>query len=266
MRANFPRYLVARAKVAFGRGMAAITDVFFLRPFRPLRLVRIGTEYGGWYCCGDLLGPGKSAMCCGAGEDVSFDVALNSKWGMRTLCVDPTPRSISHVESLIAASRDGRRVPIEAGPMHYDLLGFREADFAFVDCAVWSSDGCIELFAPQDPAHVSYSAVNLQHTAETIRVRSRSISSLLEEYGIVQLALLKLDIEGAEYEVLRSLIEGRARPDQLLVEFDQINQPQSIFFWVELYRILRALRDAGYRLVRRERANYSFVHSSMLER
>jgi len=266
MSSKFPAYLKARAKLAFGRGMAAFADAVFLRPFRPLRLVRIGTDYGGWYCCGDLLGPGRAAMCCGAGEDVSFDVALNSKWGMRIVCVDPTPRSISHVRSLMAAGRNGQSMPIEAGPSSYDLTGFRESDFMFVDCAVWSSDGSLELFAPRNPAHVSYSAVNLQHTSETIRVRSRTIGSLLDEFGIARLALLKLDIEGAEYEVLRSMIDEGALPEQLLVEFDQINQPLSVFFWIELYGVLRALREAGYRLVHRERANYSFVLSSALER
>jgi FkbM family methyltransferase len=266
MSTDLATYLKARLKLAFGRGMAAFGDTAFLRTLPSLRLVRIGTEYGGWYCCGDLLGPGKVAMCCGAGEDVSFDVALNSKCGMRILCVDPTPRSVSHVGSLLAAVRNGGAMPIEAGPSSYDLTGFRESDFTFVDCAVWSSDGYLELFAPKDPAHVSYSAVNLQHTSETIRVRSRTMGSLLDEFGIARLALLKLDIEGAEYEVLRSMIRMRALPEQLLVEFDQINQPLSMFFWIELYGILRALREAGYRLVHRERANYSFVLASALER
>ena len=55
-------------------------------------------------------------------------------------------------------------------------------------------------------------------------------------------------------------------PDQLLVEFDQINQPLSPLFWVELLRVLRMIRDAGYRLVHRERANYVFVHLAALER
>jgi FkbM family methyltransferase len=260
-------YLKARMKLAFGRSMAALADPVFLRRLLPVRrLVRIGTDYGGWYCCGDLLAPGEAAMCCGAGEDVSFDVALNSKRGMRILCVDPTPRSIRHVRSLVAAAREGRCMTIEAGPSIYDLAGFRESDFTFVDCAVWSSDGYLELFAPENPAHVSYSAVNLQHTSESIRVRCKTIRSLLDEFGITRLALLKLDIEGAEYAVLRSMIDEGVLPEQLLVEFDQINQPLSVFFWFELYRVLKALREAGYRLVHRERANYSFVLASALER
>jgi FkbM family methyltransferase len=144
---------------------------------------------------------------------------------MRIVCVDPTPRSVRHVASLLAASRDGRPALIEAGPSHYQLAGFREEDFAFVERAVWSHDGTLELFAPKDPAHVSYSALNLQHTADAIEVRASSVESIMKEFGVTRLALLKLDVEGAEYEVLRAMLAAGIRPEQLLVEFDQVNQP-----------------------------------------
>jgi FkbM family methyltransferase len=259
-------YLMRRLKVAFGRAMATLIDVAFLRRQPALQLVRIGTDYGGWYCCPARLGPGRTAMCCGAGEDISFDVALNAKWGMRTICVDPTPRSIRHVESFLARNRDGLPVPIETGPLSYETTGFREADFTFVARAVWSTDGVLDLFAPKDPAHVSYSALNLQRTSESIQVRASTVGSILGELGVVRLSLLKLDIEGAEYEVLRSVLAAGIFPEQLLVEFDQVNQPLTLLFWVELLRVLRALRDAGYRLVHRERANYVFVHLPASER
>jgi FkbM family methyltransferase len=245
--------------MAFGRTMAGLGDIAFLRSDRNLQLVRIGTDYGGWYCDRSLLIPGATAMCCGAGEDVSFDVALNAKWGMQIVCVDPTPRSVRHVMSLLAASREGRPALIEAGPLYYEMTGFREEYFTFVERAVWSEDGTLDLFAPKDPAHVSYSAVNLQHTADTIQVRSSSVDSIMKELKIARLTLLKLDIEGAEYEVLRAMLVAGIRPDQLLVEFDQVNQPLSPLFWLELVRTLWALRKAGYCLVHRERANYSFV-------
>jgi FkbM family methyltransferase len=259
-------YLLPRLRRAFGRTVAAVADIAFLRRDPGLQLVRIGTDYGGWYCCRALLAPGGTAMCCGAGEDISFDVALNARWGMHTICVDPTPRAIVHVESLLAANREGRPMLIEAGPLHYDMSGFRPADFTFVARAVWSSDGALELFAPRDPAHVSYSALNLQHTSNKIRVPSSTVASLANELGVTHLTLLKLDIEGAEYEVLRSMLTAGIRPDQLLVEFDQINQPLTPLFWVELVRTISGLRAAGYRLVLREHANYLFVLGSALPR
>jgi len=252
-------YLIPRLKLSYGHTMAAFTDIAFLRRDPTLALVRLGTSYGGWYCCQELLGPGLTAMCCGAGEDVSFDVALNARCGMKIICVDPTPRAIHHVQALLAASGEGRPMHIEAGPSTYDISGFRPSDFILVPRAVWSKDGSVVLFAPRNPAHVSYSALNLQHTSEKIEVRASTIGSLLSEFDVKSLALLKVDIEGAEYEVLRAMLSAGIRPGQLLVEFDQVNQPLTPLFWTELVRILRELREAGYQLVHRERANYLFV-------
>ena len=259
-------YFVPRIKLAFGRAMAALGDCWFLRRDRDLQLIRIGTDYGGWYCCRALLRPGGTALCCGAGEDVSFDISLNANWQMRIICVDPTPRSVRHVTSLLAAARDGRPMLIEAGPLSYDLTGFRESDFTFLSRAAWSHDGSLELFAPKDPAHVSYSALNLQRTTEKLQVRASTVASILQELGVARLSLLKLDIEGAEYEVLRAMLADGVLPEQLLVEFDQVNQPLTPLFWVELMRAIRALRSAGYRLVHRERANYTFALRSAINR
>ena len=259
-------YPVARLKLAYGRAMAAIADVAFQQRDHGLKLVRIGTHYGGWYCVPALLAPGRVAMCCGAGEDISFDVALNATWGMRIICVDPTPRSIGHVAALLGASREGSPMLIEAGPLKYEISGFRPESFSFVARAVWSADGMLDLFAPQDPAHVSYSALNLQHTSARIQVQARTVGTLLRECNVERLDLLKLDIEGAEHEVLRSMLGAGIRPAQLLVEFDQVNQPLTVFFWVELLRMLGQLKLAGYRLVHRERANFVFVLRGAVER
>lgn len=257
-------YLIPRAKMAFGRSIAALATVLYRKPYDLSQLVRIGTAYGGWYCDRRLLGAGRTAVCCGAGEDISFDVALNGSWDMQVLCVDPTPRAIRHVEALLAAHAGRRRMPIEAGPLYYDLKDFRPAAFSFVPRAVWSTDGVLDLYAPRDPSFVSYSALNLQRTSERIQVQACTLESLVREFGITpRPALLKLDIEGAEHQVLRAMLRTQIRPEQLLVEFDQVNQPLGPFFWIELLQTIRQLRSAGYDLVFREHSNFVFVHRSM---
>src|SRR5262252_1883262 len=64
-------YLVPRLKLAYGRSLAALATALYRRPYDLTQLVRIGTAYGGWYCDRRLLGAGKTALCCGAGEDIS---------------------------------------------------------------------------------------------------------------------------------------------------------------------------------------------------
>ena len=54
---------------------------------------------------------------------------------------------------------------------------------------------------------------------DAIEVPAFCLSSVAEMLGHTQIDLLKIDIEGAEYEVLEGLLESPIKPGQLLVEF-----------------------------------------------
>ena len=227
-------------------------------------LERLGTRYGGWWYCPQLVGPRRVALCAGAGEDVSFDVGLNARHGMRVLCVDPTPRAVTHVAGLLEAAAGGRAYAVEGGPERYDLGGFEPGRFEPVAAALWNEDGKLRLYAPQDPSHVSHSALNLQHTSQFIEVPARRVRTLLAERGVSELALFKLDIEGAEYAVLDDLLASGLRPAQLLVEFDELHSPLSPLALTRVGRRIRTLREAGYSLVETEGANFVFVRRDAL--
>ena len=253
-------YVIRRLQLAYGR-LVARWLWWRLGRRVPGGIEKIGTDYGGWHCLPGAFTPGMVALCAGAGEDVSFDVLLNARHGLRVLCVDPTPRAVAHVRGLLAAAARGATVPVEGGPANYALGGFDAARFEFLPVALWSSDGGLRLYAPRDPAHVSHSAANLQHTTEFIEVPAVRIDTVLAERGIAELALLKLEIEGAEYAVLDALLAGSLRPAQLLVEFDELNAPQSPAVGARVGRRVRALLAAGYRLARVADANFLFVHA-----
>jgi len=224
------------------------------------RLDRLGTNYGGWYCCPDLLQPGQTALCIGAGDDVSFDIALNGQLGLKVICADPTPRAVEHVKGILNGHASRKPVRIGSGPMTYELSDFDPARFTFVPVAVWSADGQLRLFAPRDPTHVSHSVLNLQRTAGWIDVKAQRISSIVEDFRVGNIQLLKLDIEGAEYEVLDDLLAGAIRPKQILVEFDEILNPLSLFFFLRIRRRICDLLAAGYQLASVERANFLFLY------
>ena len=44
----------------------------------------------------------------------------------------------------------------------------------------------------------------------------------MEDHGIENLPLLKIDIEGAEIEVIEKMVDDKIFPDQLLVEYDEL--------------------------------------------
>ncbi len=52
-----------------------------------------------------------------------------------------------------------------------------------------------------------------------IKVPAKSISSIMATFGHDSVDIIKLDIEGAEYEVLEDLLSDKIGPRHLLVEF-----------------------------------------------
>jgi hypothetical protein len=68
------------------------------------------------------------------------------------------------------------------------------------------------------------------------------------ELGHSRVDLLKLDIEGAEYEVLIDLAKGSIRPLVLCIEFERLGLREN-------YRALHALAQCGYRVVCVEKRN-----------
>jgi len=52
-----------------------------------------------------------------------------------------------------------------------------------------------------------------------IEVPAFCLSTIVTRLGHTQIDLLKMDIEGAEYEVLDGLLDSPIKPAQLLVEF-----------------------------------------------
>jgi FkbM family methyltransferase len=191
--------------------------------------VRLGSDYGGWWIPERLLdGPGV-AYCAGAGEDITFDMALlDLGFVVRTL--DPTPRAVAHIRSLEITSDS----------------------FSFLPVALWSEDTTLTLYAPSDPTHVSHSALNLQHTAESLDVVAISLPTAMRRCGDEWIDLLKMDIEGAEVAVIPSIGELAHPPMALCIEFDAARP------YRRLLNLAATLRAQGYRTVRCDGRNVLF--------
>ncbi|HEX4392055.1 MAG TPA: hypothetical protein VH084_11015 [Mycobacterium sp.] len=78
-------------------------------PSKPADLVRLGTDLCGWRLPEFILRPGAVAFCVGAGEDISFDLALRDR-EMRVVTIDPTP--VSYVEAVGPQSDRFAFVPV----------------------------------------------------------------------------------------------------------------------------------------------------------
>lgn len=203
----------------------------FLALLRPngSDLVRLGSEHAGWWVPEAALVPGAVAYCAGAGEDVTFDLALLDR-GLNVTTFDPTPRAIAYVEELDVGSA-----------------------FRFVPVGWWDEEAELRFYAPRDPSHVSHSALNLQRTDSYFTAHVNTPAALAGELNDRKVDIVKMDIEGAETRVIRSILAHGPKARVLLVEFDQ---PQP---FGGILRAARALRAHGYRAAKVEGWNVTFV-------
>ena len=156
---------------------------------------------GGWWFTPKGLGPDSVVYSLGVGDDIEFDISLIDKYGVRVHAFDPTPSSIDML--------DGRDLPQQ---------------FEFHPWAVTATDGSLT-FYPRlkkdgTKSDVMYTMIAEDETREdAIEVPAYSLSTISEKLGHQQIDLMKMDIEGAEYEVLDGLLASPVKPTQLLVEF-----------------------------------------------
>jgi FkbM family methyltransferase len=191
-------------------------------PLRPRPgLERLGSDYGGWTVPTGMIDSSWVCLCAGAGIDVTFDLALVERFGATVITVDPTDESREHVERV--------------DPEHR---------LRFVHAALWSADGELDMFVAADPTHKTLSSDDLQRTGRSVRVPARGLA------GFGRVDLLKLDIEGAEYEVLEHV-----GPDVrvLCVEMHPTRGLRAAA------RAFRRLRASGFELVARHGADFTFV-------
>lgn len=230
----------------------------------PLR--RMGTEYGGWTFVDSPDLYQSTVLSCGLGEDASFDVEFARRYGARVILMDPTPRAVAHYQSISGRFGKPRSKGYSGAGREsadsYDLEGVSRDKLLMVEKALWNAGGRLKFFAPQDPTHVSHSLVNFQNgyrdSGASIEVAATTIDEVIREFDVPAFSLVKLDIEGAEIEVLEDMMKKHVRPRQLLIEYDELLAPSK--------RAKRRVENAhrrllahGYVLAYKEATNFSYV-------
>lgn len=221
-----------------------------------LPIAYLGTPYGGWAFQFKSHMVGGVAVCAGAGCDISFEVELARRLHMTVIIVDPTPIAKDHVkEVLLGRDRDVAHLPLVGAyqrPSSYQLDAASRDRILFEDVALSDEDGHIYLYRQDSsgrPADPSLSSKRRRGASgRSLLVESRSLQSLIELHQIDRLDILKLDIEGAEYDVIESLRGISILPRQVLVEFDDLLYP-SRASRTRVRDSLRHLERLGYELV-----------------
>ncbi len=222
----------ARAASVSIRIRVALTlyPLLYRRDRSNLELVRIGTDYGGWWIPAGLLDASSLCYCAGVGTDISFDTGLIERYGCSVWGIDPTPRSIEWVAKLRPDSR-----------------------FTMIPVGVGGASQIHRFYAPPNHDHVSHSLKNLRRTSDYFEARVLSLSDIMQLLGHDRIDLVKLDVEGAEHDALSRLLQDGIRPRVICVEFDQ-PEPYS---WG--LRTTKSLRKVGYQLIKVDGLNLTFT-------
>ena len=181
----------------------------------------IGLAYGGWALPTEQMQPGWTAYCVGAGGDVSTDLQLRSRWQMTVRCIEPVQVYCDHARQ-------------QAGD---------DPDYTVRQAAVTTTDGPISMKVNPHPGAQSVSAAGLYLGEQAVEVDGRTLPTLMAEFGDDRIDLLKLDIEGAEYDVLPTL---DLRALGVRVFATQLHHNGGIR---RARALLTLLEDQGYRLV-----------------
>jgi len=156
----------------------------------------IGNDYGGFYVNLDALNKDSIIYSFGIGEDISFDKGIIRETGATVYGFDPTPKSIKWVEKN------------------------KVAGFEFMDYGIGVKDGFSKLYLPKNPEHVSGSVVETTSISkEYVKINLKTLGTIMKELGHQKIDVLKMDIEGLEYEVLTKILNEEMRINQILVEF-----------------------------------------------
>lgn len=215
-----------------------VLPILFRPNDRGLRLETLGSGDGAWIVPVEAITTEWVCYCVGVGVDATFDLALAERFGCQVYSFDPTPRSISYV----------------------DKLGERGRRLTFLPVGVWKENTQLAFFAPRGAKHVSHSVFDLHATQRTFLADCKTLRTLMRELGHERIDLLKLDIEGAWYDVVASGLSDDVKPTVLCVEFDS---PVTL---ARALRTARRLRTAGFVLASRRRDNYLFIHKRLLAR
>jgi FkbM family methyltransferase len=185
-----------------------------------------------WTFCDTGLNAASAVLCAGAGNDISFEKCLVERYRCKVVLLDPSPTGVATVQ----------REKLAAGQLQ------------FIPKGLAGRDGKLSFQNPADPAEGSFqrsdSAANWQFDC-------KSLATLMAELNWTRIELLKMDIEGSEYEVIHEMLVKRLDVRQLCVEFHY--GPEFQHSRSEMIQTIFTLKKAGYDLVHHTCRDHTFL-------
>ncbi len=207
-----------------GRKVLLGRDFYQFRQVQRNRL-KLGNRFADWTFCPDIIDETSVIYSFGVGEDISFDLQLMNRFNLHIHAFDPSPNSIEWIRA--------QELPQE---------------FHFYPIGLSARDGSISFSEPSDPGLSSLRMTDLASGQAALKTHSlpvNRLTTIMEKLGHNRLDILKMDIEGAEYEVVEDLLGSDIQVSQILIEF---HHRFSYIGTAKTRRAIQQLNKAGFKI------------------
>jgi len=194
----------------------------FLAPQIQRATLTFGNPGAAWTFCPESLSESGIVYSLGVGEEISFDRELIHRFRAAVHAFDPTPRSAAWLRT--------QTLPDQ---------------FVFHPYGVAAQDGLRRFIPPRNRRHVSHTLLERDSPWDAIEVPVQRLATIMQTLGHSRIDLLKMDIEGAEYEVVGDLLDSGIAVEQLLIEFHHRWPEVGI---ARTKNAIDRLNHAGYRI------------------
>jgi FkbM family methyltransferase len=186
---------------------------------------RVGDAHSGWVI--NVNPPPQTAYCAGVGQGMTLELELARMMQKPVLVFDPSPTGINTV-----SKSDARN-------LHFFPVGLA------------ANAGWVKFSLPKVAGEGSYSVI--QDGLDTVCFECYNLSTIMSRNGDLCIDLLKMDIEGFEYDIVNQFLDQKVPVRQLCVEFHAWLGPN------QTLKTIARLYKAGYRIIHKHRGDYTFL-------
>jgi FkbM family methyltransferase len=199
----------------------------------------------GWAVWPDPIGENSVVYSFGVGDNVGWDLEMIRRFGVKIHAFDPTPASIEWVAQ--------RQFPPQ---------------FVFHDYGISDFDGWLDFYPPRRSGSTHFSQERrgtLFDRRPPYKGQVHRLETIMHELGHHRIDVLKLDVEGSEFEAIPDLVASGIEVDQLLIEIHYQFRSRSFQQGLDL---IGQLKDYGMHCLHVSRRGYefSFVRQELMER
>ena len=224
---------------------------------------RLGTNYGGWFVPKEMvLNESSIVYSGGVGEDMSFDLSLQSKYNCNIFLIDPTKRAFKHFQNVKGYYEKQTEFSGDIQKDYINCIEYLNPNLRkmnYLDVGLWNEKTELKFYKQNNDKCVSQSLVPSMFGSDYDIVHVNTIQNIMKENNHSKIDLLKLDIEGAEVEVVDKMLDDGIHPRYVMIEFDLLLKKKDPENKTKKL-IERMMRKEQYTILKNDNLNITFEY------